>query len=114
MPITASAKKAMRQAKARTQRRKPYKSRMKAEMKKFVSTVKTDKEAAAKLLPTAYSVIDTACKKNIIHRNNAARKKARLASLLTREAAAAPAAAKKTKAKTTAKKSASKSKKGKK
>lgn len=95
MPITASAKKAMRQAKARTQRRKPYKSRMKAEIKKFVSTVKTDKEQATKLLPTAYSVIDTACKKNIIHRNNAARKKARLARLLTKEAAVSTAPQKK-------------------
>lgn len=100
MPITSSAKKAMRQAKARTQRRKPYKSRLKSEMKKFVTLAKTDTESAAKLLPTAYSVIDTAAKKHVIHKNNAARKKAGLAKMLTKTVtptttAAAPKAAKK-------------------
>lgn len=85
MPITSSAKKAMRQAKARTQRRKPYKSRLKSEIKKFVTLAKNDSESASKLLPSAYSVIDTACKKKIIHKNNAARKKSSLAKLLTKE-----------------------------
>ena len=87
MPITSSAKKAMRQTKARTQRRKPYKSRLKSELKKFAILAKTDKEKAGKMLPSAYSVIDIACKKNIIHKNNADRKKSGLARMLTREIA---------------------------
>ena len=83
MPITSSAKKAMRQADARQQRRKPYKSRLKTEIKKFVTLAKTDTEKASKLLPTAYSVIDTACKKKILHKNTAARKKSNLSKMLT-------------------------------
>ena len=41
--------------------------------------VKPKKEDALKYLPKVYSIIDTACKKKIIHPNNAARKKSRLA-----------------------------------
>ena len=39
-------------------------------------------EEAVKLMPKIYSIIDTACKKDIIHANNAARKKSRLARAL--------------------------------
>lgn len=82
MPITSSAKKAMRQAQARLDRRKPYKTRLKTEMKKMLVLVKTDAEGAKKALPELYSVIDTAAKKHVIHKNNAARKKSRLAILV--------------------------------
>jgi small subunit ribosomal protein S20 len=82
MPITSSAKKAMRQAKARQERRKPYKSELKSALKKFVLLAKTDTENARKLLPQTQSIVDTAAKKNIIHKNNAARKKSRLARLV--------------------------------
>lgn len=40
-----------------------------------------DGAGVTKLMPEAFSVIDTAMKKNIIHKNNAARKKARLAKI---------------------------------
>lgn len=40
------------------------------------------KDEAVKFMPIVYSIIDTACKKNIIHPNNAARKKSRLAKAL--------------------------------
>ena len=82
MPITSSAKKAMRQSQARLERRKPYKTRLKSELKKMLVLTKTDAEAAKKALPELYSVIDTAAKKNIIHKNNAARKKSRMANLV--------------------------------
>ena len=39
------------------------------------------KEEAKKLLPEVYKAIDTACKKNIIHPNNASRKKSSAARL---------------------------------
>ena len=79
MPITSSAKKAMRQANARTEKRKPYKTRLKTELKKVLTLVKTDAAAAKKALSEVYSVIDVAAKKNLIHKNNANRKKSRLA-----------------------------------
>lgn len=82
MPITSSAKKAQRQTIARTKRLKPYKTKLKSSMKKFVITVKKDKAEAEKLLPKTYSAIDTAAKKRIIHKNNAARKKALVAKML--------------------------------
>ena len=40
-----------------------------------------NKADIAQILPKAFSAIDTAVKKNIIHKNNAARKKSRLARL---------------------------------
>jgi small subunit ribosomal protein S20 len=82
MPITSSAKKAMRQAKIRTARRKPYKTLLKSAVKKVIEMAKTDKEAAKKELPMVYSVIDTAAKKHLLHKNNAARKKSRLSKLV--------------------------------
>lgn len=82
MPITSSAKKAMRQAKIRTERRKPYKSLLKSSLKKIEILAKSDKDAAKKELSKVYSVIDKAAKKNILHKNNAARKKSRLSKLV--------------------------------
>lgn len=83
MPITKSAKKAMRVAKRKTEIRKPFKSKLKTMVKKVVETAKKDKAAAAKILPEAFKTIDTAAKKNIIHKNNASRKKSRLAKLVS-------------------------------
>ena len=40
------------------------------------------KDEALKLLPKVYKVIDTAAKKNIIHKNNAARKKSLYARMV--------------------------------
>ncbi|MCC6643202.1 30S ribosomal protein S20 [Candidatus Peregrinibacteria bacterium] len=88
MPITSSAKKAMRQAKNRLENRKPYKSRLKSEIKKVLTFAKTDAAKAQKQLSVAYKVIDTAAKKNIIHKNNAARKKSRLAGIVAKSGAA--------------------------
>lgn len=89
MPITSSAKKAMRQAKARTERNKPFTTRLKTEIKKLEMLVKTDMEKAKKQLSIAYSVIDTAAKKHLIHKNNADRKKARMAKLVAGKGSAA-------------------------
>jgi small subunit ribosomal protein S20 len=82
MPITSSAQKAMRQAKARTERNKPIKTRLKTEMKKVLTLAKTDSAKAQKALPEAFSVIDTAAKKHMIHKNNANRKKSMLARVV--------------------------------
>lgn len=83
MPITSSATKAARQSVKRRERRQPFNTRMKTAMRSFVDLVKEKKmEEAKKMLPAAYKAIDTAAKKNIIHRNNAARKKSLLARMV--------------------------------
>ncbi len=82
MPITQSAKKAVRgslRKKAFNDRRKRV---MKEEIKKIEKLVKTDKVAALKMLSTTYQVIDKAAKKGVIKKNNAARKKSRLSKLV--------------------------------
>ena len=84
MPVIKSSKKDMRKSRKRAERNKAVKSQMKTFVKKILDLSKTKKEEAVKLLPKAYSVIDTAKKKNLIHKNNAARKK----SLLARSVAA--------------------------
>ncbi len=79
MPVTKSAKKKARQAAAHFERNKGIRTQLKTYVKKILVLSKTNASEAQKLLPTAYSVIDTASKKNIIHANNAARKKSLLA-----------------------------------
>lgn len=78
MPITRSAKKALRgsmRKKAINDRRKKV---MKEQVKKVEKLAKTDKKDAKKELSLAYSAIDKALKKGVIKKNTAARKKARL------------------------------------
>ncbi len=76
MPIIESAIKRARQNVVRRTRRQPYKTQLKTAMRAFGDLVKAGKmDEATKMLPRVYKVIDTAAKKQIIHRNNAARKK---------------------------------------
>ena len=83
MPLIKSAIKRARQNTVRHDRRKPVKTYMKTMMKKMEDTVKAGKkDEAAKLLPETYKAIDMAAKINILHKNNAARKKARMAKLV--------------------------------
>ncbi len=82
MPITKSAKKALRgslKKKAVNDRRKKV---MKEEIKKVEKLVREKNKADAKKeLSMAYSVIDKAEKKGVIKKNTASRKKARLARI---------------------------------
>ena len=83
MPITSSAIKAARQNIKRRERRQPFNTRMKTAMRAFSDLVKEKKmEEAKKLMPSVYKAIDTAAKKNLIHRNNAARKKSLVARMV--------------------------------
>jgi small subunit ribosomal protein S20 len=79
MPLIKSAKKKARQAIKREERNKGIRTKVKTFIKKVLVLSKTNKEEAIKLLPEAYSVLDTAAKKHIIHFNNAANKKSLLA-----------------------------------
>jgi small subunit ribosomal protein S20 len=82
MPITKSAKKAIRVSLRKKGQNDIRKKIMKEFIKKIEKIAKTDKAAAAKLLSGAFQAIDKGAKKGIIKKNNAARKKARLAKLV--------------------------------
>ena len=82
MPITKSAKKAIRgslRKKANNLRRMRV---MKEIIKKVEKLSKADKAGAMKMLPSAYKAIDKATKAGVIKKNNAARKKSRLSRLV--------------------------------
>ena len=83
MPITQSAKKALRGSKRKKIINDRRMKAMKSVIKKIEKLVKaSSKEDAKKALPAAFQAIDKAAKINIINRNNAARKKSRLAKLI--------------------------------
>lgn len=82
MPLTPSAIKRARQNSVRRTRLQPFNTHMKTLMRKFTDAVKEGKKDEARaLLPTVYKAIDTAAKKQIIHRKNASHKKSRMARL---------------------------------
>jgi small subunit ribosomal protein S20 len=91
MPVIKSAKKKARQAIKHEERNKGTRTKVKTFMKKMLELAKTNPEEAKKLLTEAYSVIDTACKKHLLHKNNAARKKSRLARVVTAATGKTPA-----------------------
>ncbi len=90
MANSKSAIKRIRTAERNRLRNKAYKSAIKTLMKKYFSAVDTYKaeptpdnmELAQKAMSLAYSKIDKAVKSNVLHKNNGARKKARLAKTL--------------------------------
>ncbi|MDO8560920.1 MAG: 30S ribosomal protein S20 [bacterium] len=79
MPITQSAKKALRQSLRRQKRNLQQKEAFKDVLKEIQKLImnKKIKEAEA-LVPKAYKALDKAAKKNVIKKNAAARKKSRL------------------------------------
>ena len=78
-----SAKKRVLTSRVRQERNKAIKSSVKTAIKKVEAAVKAaDKDAAAKELLNATSIIDKAAKKGVLHKNNASRKVARLAKMV--------------------------------
>lgn len=82
MPITQSAKKAIRGSLRKKAFNDQRKKVMKEIIKKIEKVVKTDKAGAAKMLSDAFQVIDKAAKRGVIKKNNAANKKSRLSKLV--------------------------------
>ena len=74
-----SAKKKMRQDVKRTKINASYEIKMKDIMKEVAKAKGTKK--TGKIVGKAYSIIDKAAKKQIIHKNKAARLKSRVSSL---------------------------------
>lgn len=82
MPITQSAKKAIRSSQRKKVLNDQRKKAIKEITKKIEKTLKNDKGAAQKMLPAAFQAIDKGAKRGVIKKNTAARKKARLSRLL--------------------------------
>ncbi|GIK84376.1 MAG: hypothetical protein BroJett025_09980 [Patescibacteria group bacterium] len=100
MPILANARKAQRVSKKKTE----VNSRVKSIVKTMVDKVKKTPSAAN--LATAYSALDTAVRKHLLHKNKAARVKSQLSKLAKPEKIEKTAPAKKA---TATKKAATKS-----
>lgn len=75
MPVTVSAKKALR----RDQRRAVINKRIRRRLKQVLKQAREN--PTNKLLSQAVSILDRAAKKRVIHPNKAARLKSRLAKL---------------------------------
>ena len=85
MPVTTSAKKALRQSTKRRQANQKNKRAVDSAEKQIKKLIKTGKrQEALQYLPRAYKVLDKAAKKGVIEKNTAARKKSRLAKLINR------------------------------
>lgn len=81
MPIIKSAKKRVRVAKKAAVRNSKTKRSLKTALKAFHRTVTgSDKKKTASAQSSAQSAIDKAAKKNVIHKNKAARQKRQLAA----------------------------------
>ncbi len=83
MPNIKSAKKRVLVTEKKTAQNKAIKSALKTQIKKFLAAVNAgDKETANKLFPETVAAIDSAASKGILHKNNAANKKAKLSKKL--------------------------------
>ena len=86
MPITKSAKKALRQNMRRRIRNLSYKKKMKNLIKEVRSLVAGKKiEEAKKILPQIYKILDKTAKVNVIKKNTASRKKSRITKLVNKQ-----------------------------
>jgi small subunit ribosomal protein S20 len=85
MPITKSAKKALRQNTKRRDRNLIYKNKMKGLLKEVKALVLGKKtEEAKKLLPEIYKILDKSAKAGVIKKNAAARTKSRITKLINK------------------------------
>ena len=82
MPITKSAKKALRGSLVKKAMNDRNKKAVKESVKNIEKLLKEKKkDEAKKLLPVAYSAIDKAAKRGIFKKNTASRKKSRLSKI---------------------------------
>lgn len=112
MPLTKSAKKALQTDKRRKAENDLSRAKIKSALKGAKIAIRNSQEDAAELVSKAYSELDTAAKKNVIHKNKAARLKSRLVKKLKNSGTeVAPKKATKTAAKKAPAKKTSTSKK---
>lgn len=85
MPIIKSAKKRVKTTKKKTEINKKWKDKLKNSIKEFENLIEEGKvEEAREQLKETKSIIDKSTNKNIIHKNNAARKKSKLTKMLNK------------------------------
>ena len=82
MPITKSAKKAVRQNIARRKKNLSRKLVLRAALKQYKNLLSGKIEEAKKYLPQVYKRLDKAVKANLISKNKASRLKSRLTKKL--------------------------------
>lgn len=85
MPITKSAKKALRQNIRRHKRNLKNKKALKTAVKNYQKASVVSKEEALKLLPKVYKAFDKAAKIKLIKKNKASRLKSRLSKILKKK-----------------------------
>ncbi len=102
MPIIKSAVKRVRQSEKRRERNVQTKKQLKDATKALDSAIESkNTKSLEKLLGEVYSAYDTAVKKNLVHKNKAARSKASYSSQVKALGAAKKPPSKKTTAKKT-------------
>jgi ribosomal protein S20 len=85
MPITNSAKKALKVSEKKRSRNRHFLALLKESTKALTALLSAEKKDIKKIneaLSMVYSRIDTLEKKNVIHKNNAARKKSAYAKAI--------------------------------
>jgi small subunit ribosomal protein S20 len=83
VPQIKSAKKAMRQARSRGARNKEQRSALRTAVKRVRAAASAASAAAAtQAFALAAKLLDRAARKGLIHKNNAARHKSRLAAMV--------------------------------
>ncbi len=88
MPITQSAKKALRQSKTRHEHNVIIKTHFKDEIKELKKLVAAkDIDGAKRYLPNVYQALDKGAKSHVIEKNTASRLKSRLTKLVNKSAA---------------------------
>jgi len=86
MPITKSAKKALRQSIKKRERNLSRKIEIKKTAKEIKKEVKKkDYKSAEKLLPQFYKTVDKAAKVGLIKKNTASRKKSRMTKMVNKK-----------------------------
>jgi len=87
MPNHKSAEKRMRQSERRRDINKGNRTRVRGQIKKLRAALTAGEKNLGALLPETVSVIDRAVQKGVLHKNAAARHKARLTTSVNRAAA---------------------------
>ena len=85
MPVTKSAKKALRVSQKKRVHNLRVKNKMKVLVKELLKKIEEKKtEEAKKLLPEVFKALDKAAKRGVIKKNAASRKKSRLTKAINK------------------------------
>lgn len=83
MPIIKSAKKRVKTSEKKRKINKEWKIKLKNTIKEYEAAIEEGNlKKAEELLPETYKIIDKAASHNIIHKNNASRKKSKMKRML--------------------------------